>query len=62
MLGRAMIQWDRIELILVAVIGAVLGGISGIVLGHDALAYLSGHSLAQSLSAGLFIALGFFVK
>ena len=35
MLGRAMIQWDRIELILVAVIGAVLGGISGIVLGHE---------------------------
>jgi uncharacterized protein YcfJ len=40
MLGQAMIQPDRIELIAVAVIGAVLGGIPGIVLGHEWLGIL----------------------
>ena len=40
MLGQATIQRDRIELIVVAVIGAVLGGIIGIVLGHEWLGIL----------------------
>ena len=35
MLGQAMIQRDRLELIVVAVAGAVLGGIAGVVLGHE---------------------------
>jgi uncharacterized protein YcfJ len=39
-LGQAMIQRDRIELIVVAVIGAVLGGITGVALAHDWLATL----------------------
>ena len=40
MLGRAMIQWDRIELIVAAVIGAALGGVTGVVLGHERLGIL----------------------
>jgi len=39
-LGQAMIQRHRIELIVVAVIGAVLGDITGIVLGHEWLGIL----------------------
>jgi hypothetical protein len=39
MLGQAM-KPDRIELILVAVIGAVLGGVTGIVLGRERLGLL----------------------
>jgi hypothetical protein len=35
-----MIQWDRIELIVAAVLGAVLGGITGIVFGHEGLGTL----------------------
>jgi outer membrane lipoprotein SlyB len=35
-----MIQWDRIELIGVAVAGAVVGGIAGVVLGHERLGIL----------------------
>jgi len=40
MLGRAMIQWDRIELIVAAVAGAVVGGVAGILLGHERLGTL----------------------
>ena len=40
MLGQAMIQWDRIELIVAAVIGAVIGGVTSIVLGHEGLGTL----------------------
>ena len=35
-----MIQWDRIELIVAAVIGAALGGVTGVVLGHERLGIL----------------------
>jgi outer membrane lipoprotein SlyB len=51
-----MIQRDRIELIVVAVIGAVLGGITGIALGHDWLATLIWALIGAV--AGLFIFLG----
>ena len=52
MLERAMIQRDQLELLLAAVAGAGVGGITGIVLGHEELGTLVGHSSAQSLSAG----------
>ena len=35
--GQKMIQWDRIELMLAAVAGAALSGVTGIVLGHEGL-------------------------
>jgi len=35
-----MIQWDRIELIVAAVIGAALGGVTGVLLGHERLGIL----------------------
>jgi hypothetical protein len=40
MLGQAMIQRDQLELLLAAVAGAGLGGITGIVLGHEELGTL----------------------
>jgi hypothetical protein len=40
MLRRAMIQKTKLELILVALAGAGLGGIAGIVLGHEELGTL----------------------
>ena len=40
MLGQAMIQSDRIEPIVVAVIGAVLGGVTSILLKHEWLGIL----------------------
>ena len=38
--SKAMIQRDRLELLLAAVAGAGLGGITGIVLGHEELGTL----------------------
>jgi hypothetical protein len=40
MLRQTMIQRDRLELLLAAVAGAGLGGVAGIVLGHEALGVL----------------------
>ena len=40
MLGQAMIRRDRLELLLAAVAGAGLGGITGIVLGREELGTL----------------------
>jgi len=40
MLGQAMIQRDQLELLLAAVAGAGLGGVAGIVLGHEELGTL----------------------
>ena len=40
MLGQAMIQRDQLELLLAAVAGAGLGGITGIVLGREELGTL----------------------
>ena len=40
MLRRVMIQKTKLELILVALAGAGLGGITGIVLGHEELGIL----------------------
>ena len=40
MLGQAMIQRDQLELLLAALAGAGLGGITGIVLGHEELGTL----------------------
>jgi hypothetical protein len=40
MLGQAMIQRDQLELLLAAVAGAGLGGITGIILGHEELGTL----------------------
>jgi len=40
MLERAMIQRDQLELLLAAVAGAGVGGITGIVLGREALGTL----------------------
>ena len=40
MLGQAMIHRDRIKLIVAAVIGAALGGVTGVVLGHERLGIL----------------------
>ena len=38
--SKAMIQRDQLELLLAAVAGAGVGGITGIVLGHEALGVL----------------------
>ena len=40
MLGQVMIRRDRLELLLAAVAGAGLGGVAGIVLGHEELGTL----------------------
>ena len=40
MVGQAMIQRDQLELLLAALAGAGLGGITGIVLGHEELGTL----------------------
>jgi outer membrane lipoprotein SlyB len=40
MLGQAMIQRDQLELLLAALAGAGLGGITGIVLGREELGTL----------------------
>ena len=40
MLGQAMIQRDQLELLLAAVAGAGLGGVAGLVLGHEELGTL----------------------
>jgi hypothetical protein len=40
MLGQAMIQRDQLELLLAAVAGAGVGGVTGIVLGNDELGTL----------------------
>ena len=48
-----MIQWDRIELIVVAVAGAALGGIAGIVLGHEQLGVLIWALVGATLVSGV---------
>jgi hypothetical protein len=40
MLGQAMIQRESLELLLAAVAGAGLGGVTGLVLGHEELGTL----------------------
>ena len=45
----------RLELLIAAVVGAVLGGFTGIVLGYGPGYTVSGHLLAQLLSASWFI-------
>ena len=62
MLGRAMIQWDRIELIVVAVAGAVLGGIAGIVLGHEQLGVLIWALAGAIVVSGGVYCLRFFLR
>jgi len=55
-----MIQWDRIELIVVAVAGAVLGGIAGIVLGHEQLGVLIWALAGAIVVSGVVYCLRFF--
>jgi O-antigen/teichoic acid export membrane protein len=53
MLGQAMIQRDRLELVLAAVAGAGVGGITGIVLGHEALGILVWALIGAALVSGV---------
>ena len=62
MLGRPMIQWDRIELIVVAVAGAALGGIAGIVLGHEQLGVLIWALAGAIVVSGVVYCLRFFLR
>jgi uncharacterized membrane protein YeaQ/YmgE (transglycosylase-associated protein family) len=59
MLGEAMIQPERIELIVVAVIGAVLGGIPGYELGHEWLGILIWALIGAVVVRGLVYSLTF---
>ena len=57
-----MIQWDRIELIVVPVAGAVLGGIAGIVLGHEQLGVLIWALAGAIVVSGVVYCLRFFLR
>jgi hypothetical protein len=48
-----MIQRDQLELLLAAVAGAGLGGITGIVLGHEALGVLIWALVGATLVSGV---------
>ena len=54
MLGQAMIQRDQLELLLAAVAGAGLGGIPGIVLGHEELGTLIWALIGAVVVSGAF--------
>ena len=62
MLGQAMIQRDRLELIVVAVAGAALGGIAGIVLGHEQLGVLIWALAGAIVVSGVVYCLRFFLR
>jgi uncharacterized membrane protein YeaQ/YmgE (transglycosylase-associated protein family) len=55
-----MIQWDRIELIVVAAVGAVLGGVTGIALGHERLGTLIWALIGAVVVGGVVYCLRFF--
>ena len=59
-LGQTMIQRDRLELALAAVAGAGLGGIIGIVLGHEALGVLIWALVGAVVVSGIVYCLRFF--
>jgi hypothetical protein len=55
--GPAMIQWDRIELIVAAVAGALLGSVTGIALGHERLGILIWALAGAVIVGGVFYCL-----
>ena len=55
-----MIKPDRTELIVAAPAGAVLGGITGIALGHERLGILTWALVGAIVASGVFYCLRFF--
>ena len=53
MLGQAMIQRDQLELLLAAVAGAGVGGVAGLVLGHEELGTLVWALVGAVLVSGM---------